>query len=397
MSGRSRAVGSTRPSTTASNRCRSTAGSTSGSATSHTETARASCGPAAGRADRGPLQGEHRRDVGEQPDPVRGDDGDPDPLRRPPRPAAPTGAVPQHPGGVELRRPAAPPGSSSAERGTTRAARSRTRPARQADQAFGAVARASASLSASSSATRSASSRRRPATRSTVAGSSGSRVVAVWASSRCHRTSRATRSTPSGSKPIRVATARATGSPATLCSTRPPLPMSWSSAATSSTSGRDTSRISAEASMQVSTTWRSTVNRWTGEACGSSRIRSHSGSTAASTPVSSRVSQTASRPRPDASSRTSSCRAASGHGSGSGAPLRTSRAAVAGRQHDVALRSLGRGPQQQQRVVLGAGARRQDHLAAREREARARSARGPASGRGRGFAGGRARRRHVAR
>ena len=82
--------------------------------------------------------------------------------------------------------------------------------------------------------------------------------------------------------------------------------------------------------MQVSTTCRSTVNRWIAEACGSSRIRSHSGSKPSSAPVSSSVSHTASSPRPAASSRTSACRASAGHGSGSGGHSRTSRAAVAG-------------------------------------------------------------------
>ena len=82
--------------------------------------------------------------------------------------------------------------------------------------------------------------------------------------------------------------------------------------------------------MQVSTTCRSTVNRWISEACGSRRIRSHSGSSRSRAPVSSRVSQTARRPRPDASSRTKSWRAPSGHGSGRSGLSRTSRAAVAG-------------------------------------------------------------------
>ena len=58
--------------------------------------------------------------------------------------------------------------------------------------------------------------------------------------------------------------------------------------------------------MQVSTTCRSTVKRWIADACGSSRIRSHSGRIRDSAPVSSSVSQTGSSPRPEASSRTSS-------------------------------------------------------------------------------------------
>ena len=106
--------------------------------------------------------------------------------------------------------------------------------------------------------------------------------------------------------------------------------MSCSRAATISTSARATCRISVAASVQVSTTCRSTVNRWIAEACGSSRIRSHSGRICASAPVSSRVSQVPSSPRPEASSRTSSRRASGGQGSGSGGHSRASRAAVGG-------------------------------------------------------------------
>ena len=63
---------------------------------------------------------------------------------------------------------------------------------------------ASASVSAISSASASADPMR-SVTRSTVAGSSGSRVVAVSASSRCQRTRAPISSTASSSKPIRVA------------------------------------------------------------------------------------------------------------------------------------------------------------------------------------------------
>jgi len=81
--------------------------------------------------------------------------------------------------------------------------------------------------------------------------------------------------------------------------------------------------------MQVSTTWRSTVNRWIADACGSSRIRSHSGSTASSAPVSSRVSHTGSSPGPAASNLTRAWRASAGHGHGRGGHSATSRVAVA--------------------------------------------------------------------
>ncbi len=82
--------------------------------------------------------------------------------------------------------------------------------------------------------------------------------------------------------------------------------------------------------MQVSTRWRSTVKRCTTDACGSSRTRSHSGRIRSSAPVSSRVSQTPSRPGPAARSRTNRSRASTGHGSGNGGESRTSRAAVGG-------------------------------------------------------------------
>ena len=120
-----------------------------------------------------------------------------------------------------------------------RAASWRTRLARHVDQALGEVAFASASVSASSRSSTSVVPIRE-VTDSTVAGSSGSRVAATSESSRWRRTSLPTRSVSCGPKPIRVAMSRAIGSPATLCSVSSPLPMSCSSAATTSTSGRAT-------------------------------------------------------------------------------------------------------------------------------------------------------------
>ena len=103
----------------------------------------------------------------------------------------------------------------------------------------GEVARASASVSARSSS-RLAASGTWVSSSAVVAGSSGSRVVARSASSRCQRTSEATTSASRSVKPIRVTILRATGSPATEWSCSEPLPMSCSSAATSSRSGRRT-------------------------------------------------------------------------------------------------------------------------------------------------------------
>ena len=115
--------------------------------------------------------------------------------------------------------------------------------------------------------------------------------------------------------------------------------------------------------MQVSTRCRSTVKRWITEACGSSRIRSHSGSTRSTAPVSSRVSQTARSPGPAASSRTNSWRAPSGHGSGRVGALADQAGGAGGRELDVALgRECGRA-QQQQRVAGGVGVGGEHHLA----------------------------------
>ena len=134
------------------------------------------------------------------------------------------------------------------------------------------------------------------------------------------------RRSPSGSR-----CRRASGSPATLCSVSPPLPMSCRSAATISTSGRETERISSEASMQVSTTCRSTVNRWIDRGVRQQPdplpLRQDPGQRPG---LLERLPDRRAGPRPDASSRTSSCRASVGQGSGSGAASRARRAAVGG-------------------------------------------------------------------
>ena len=194
------------------------------------------------------------------------------------RPAAGPRARPPTPRRRAARRPARRRGGVGA-RARTRRARSATSPARHDVHAFGEVARASASVSTSSRSSVSTSGIR-STTYATVAGSSRSRVVATSASSRCQRTRPPTsvdlarRRSPSGRRPPRRA-----APPRREWSTSWPLPMSCSSAAAISTSGRETRRISRDASMQVSTRCRSTVNRCTTEACGSSRTRSHSGST----------------------------------------------------------------------------------------------------------------------
>ena len=140
-------------------------------------------------------------------------------------------------GGMSSSTVSRPSGVVSDSSAATRATSSATRPARHGVQAFAAVARASASVSTSSS-----SSVRASPTRSTtwadgggvleVTGGGGLGEQQVPA----HQT--ASRAASSAEYPIRAAIAAAIGSPATLWSTRPPLPMSCSSAATTSRSGR---------------------------------------------------------------------------------------------------------------------------------------------------------------
>ena len=211
-----------------------------------------------------------------------------------------------------------------------RRARSRISPERHEDQAFGAVAFASASVSASSRLERLGvrDPRDHPL--------HGRGVVGVAGGGRLGE-----QQVPAdqprdqvdgvGCEAHPLGDRRGRSAPPPRCA-RSGCPCRCRAAARrpSARRGGPTSRISADASTQVSTTCRSTVNRWIADACGSSRIRSHSGRNRSSAPVSSSVSHTPSRPRPEASSRTSSWRASSGHGSGSGAHSRTRRAAVGG-------------------------------------------------------------------
>ena len=103
--------------------------------------------------------------------------------------------------------------------------------------------------------------------------------------------------------------------------------------------------------MQVSTTCRSTVNRWIGEACGSSRIRSHSGRICASAPVSSSVSHTAEQPAARGQQPHQQLAGARRPGIGQRRRLAGQPGGGGRREHGVALGRLGRGPQQEQRVL----------------------------------------------
>ena len=121
-------------------------------------------------------------------------------------------------------------------------------------------------------------SRTASATMSMVIGSPRSRRVAVSGSSRCCRTTRYTISTSAAGSPMRSATPAAIGAPTVLWSPGRPLPMSCSSAHSTSRSGRDTSRAYAAALAAVSTRCRSIVKRCTGLCWGALRMRAHSGS-----------------------------------------------------------------------------------------------------------------------
>ena len=185
---RSRSAGSSRPDAITSKRWRSTAGSRCSSAMSHTETAVSPWLQA--RAARTDARWVANSAATSASSPTRSgastvayavlDELDVDPGRSlahcpwapRPRPTASTRPGP----------PQAPPRASAARR-----PRVSMRLARHEDQAFGAVARASASVRARSrfSASRSET---RSVTRRTVAGSSGSRELAVSASNRCQRT-----------------------------------------------------------------------------------------------------------------------------------------------------------------------------------------------------------------
>src|SRR3984957_15320471 len=200
----------------------------------------------------------------------------------------------------------------------TRRTRSATSPAFQSFQAAGPVASPSAMASARSSSSSVLLPPTVVATCSTVIGSSRSRRVATTGRRRGWRTASATSSTSVSLSPTRLHTSRATTSPETLWSPGQPLPMSCSSAASSSRSGRDTSRASAAALAAHSTRCRSTVKRCSGLRWGRFLTRSQSGISVASRPSWSSASQTAIALAPAPSSASRALRASGGHGIDSG-------------------------------------------------------------------------------
>ena len=138
--------------------------------------------------------------------------------------------------------------------------------------------------------------------------------------------------------------------------------MSCSSAASSSRSGRATSRVSAAACAAASTRWRSTVNRCSGLRCGRFRTRSQSGISAVIRPSWSRASHTPTAAWPGAEQREQ--RVAGRRG-----PRHRQRRAVgqpgqrARRQRQPGLRGGSRGAQHQGRVPGRVRRPGQHHLA----------------------------------
>ena len=205
-----------------------------------------SCAQARAARTEARCSGEQRGDVGEQAHPVGRQHGHPRAAgRRTPRGSSTAAAAYLLRHGDLLgavRTGAASPASAARARSAT--GRGPARPATTTTPWARWPARRPRSASASSverlgrcPAGRRAP-RRSPGRRGR--GWSRSRRAAGAAHQQPDQRRRPARRSPSGSR-----CSRAIGSPATLCSVRPPLPMSCSSAATSSTSGRDTCRISA--------------------------------------------------------------------------------------------------------------------------------------------------------
>ena len=278
------------------------------------------------------------------------------------------------------RRPAPTARPASAAAGAPDERRGPARPATSSTPSARSPGRRPRSAPRAARAPRGRGPARRPVR--TVAGSSGSRVVAVSASSRCQRTSGADQRRPRARRsPSGSAISRASGSPATQCSVSSPLPMSCSSAATISTSGRATRRISArrlDAGLdQVPVDGEPVDRPRRAAAAGSAPTRAGSASSA---PVSSRVSQTGEQAR--------ARRRAAGPAGRAPRPATGPAAAAHSRdqpgrgrrgQHHVALGGLGGRAQQQQRVVGRARAPRR--APPRRRETATPGATGSSAGR----------------
>ena len=329
-----------------------------------------------------PLQGEHGGDVGEQADAGRGRSTvTRDAVAR--SASTETAAAPLAGGLGDRRRrrrgPATRRRPGPGPRGPAGPGRA-TSPARQLDHALGEVARASASVSA---VEQRRGSRRQPTRAATTL--DGRRVVEVAgggrlgeqqvpAHQRRDQVDRVRRRSPSGWRP-----ARAIGSPATLWSVRLALADVVQQGGDHQHVGtRRPDGSAADASMQVSTTCRSTVKRWIGEACGSSRIALPLGQDPVERaglveglPHRQQPRSGGEQPHEQAAGpRRATARAAAAHS-------RTSRAAVAGASTSVVLGGGRGGTEQQQRVLRGPGPAVQHDLARGQRHAGRERGRAP--------------------
>ena len=253
------------------------------------------------------------------------------------------------------------PSSRSPARRTS----SSTSPAFHSLQAAGPVARASATVRAASSSS-DAWSPTAATTVSVVAGSSRSRRVAVSTSSRCWATTSSRVSTSASAKPRRAATVRASRAPAALWSTpsdSEPLPMSCSSAPTSSRSGRDTSRTSGAARTAASSRCRSTLKRWTALRCGRCRTRSHSGQQPGQQPGLVERLPDRDQLRPGAEQVDEELAGVLRPGLGQRRGVGHQAVHRAGRQREPGAGGAGRHPQHEQRVGARVRLRREHGLA----------------------------------
>ena len=285
----SRAARSISPASTGFIRSRTLATSTSGRVTSHSETAASPS--VAVRADRISSPSSARPPA--MPAMTPGRSSVTNVSREPPRwfstsrltspgpiePNSGIGTVDGHPSYDSGSSPASPARTS-----WTLATKPCTSPRRHDDHADGPVARASAWVSAASRS-RNAVVSTISATLAAVDGSSMSRRVAMFGSSRCQRTRCPIVRASDSVNPQRVAISTAMASPTSLWSPVRPLPMSCSRAPTASRSGRSTSRTTSAALTHVSMLCRSTVKRCTGDDEPRSRTSAHSGSQWSTTPA----------------------------------------------------------------------------------------------------------------
>ena len=173
-------------------------------------------------------------------------------------------------------------------------------------------------------------------------------------------------STSSSAKPRRVATVRASRAPAALWSTpsdSEPLPMSCSSAPTSSRSGRDTSRTSGAARTAASSRCRSTLKRCTALRCGRCRTRSHSGQQAGQQPGLVEGLPDRDQLRPGAEQVDEELAGVLRPGLGQRRGVGDQAVHRARRQRQPGAGGAGRHPQHEQRVGARVGLRREHGLA----------------------------------